>query len=533
MYLVTPKEMRKIDNRAIEEFGIPGIVLMENAAIETIKVIENEYMALLKKGKVLVLVGSGNNGGDGLAVARHLRLKGVEVEVLLFFKEDELTGDAKLNLDIYKKLGGSITFIDNDSLAHEIQINLLDERLGQAVLIVDSIFGTGLSRDIQGIIYRAIEKVNKSDVPVIAVDIPSGINGSDGRVMGVGIKAHHTVTFGYGKRGHLLYPGREYVGKLHVSPISLPLDSAKSIGVKAFTINDREIASRLRERPRDGHKGTFGKVGVIAGSIGMAGAACLTSMAALRGGAGLVTLGCPKSLNYIFQNKMTEVMTFPLEDEGKGYLTKESIPSIPNLLKDKDVLAIGPGLGTKYEGFEILRYILSEFDISIIMDADALNHISRDKKLLSGYRGSIVITPHPGEMSRLTGKSLQDIALSPIDTALSFAQETGVIVLLKGATSVVAHPDGRIYLNPSGNSGMGTGGSGDILTGLVAALIAQGYSPYDGAVYGCYIHGRAGDYVKDKLGETGMIASDVLNELPMVFKDIYSLKSNYSHPGEG
>ena len=256
----------------------------------------------------------------------------------------------------------------------------------------------------------------------------------------------------------------------------------------------------------------------------MAGAACLTSMAALKGGAGLVTLGCPASLVSLCQSKMTEVMCYPLEDRQQGYLTIDAVSDLQDFLRDKDVLAIGPGLGSKCHGLEIIRYIFREFDISIVMDADALNHISRDKKLLSSYRGSIVITPHPGEMARLTGKSIDEIVASPIETASEFAREMGVVVLLKGAASVVANPKGDIYINPSGNAGMGTGGSGDVLTGLVAALIAQGYSPYEAAVYGCYIHGRAGDYAKDKWGDTGMVAGNILDELPLVFKDLYSLK---------
>ncbi|MFY9175793.1 MAG: NAD(P)H-hydrate dehydratase [Caldicoprobacterales bacterium] len=519
MYVTTPDEMRRIDNRAIEEFGIPGAVLMENAAIRTVNVIEEKYPALFDGGRVIILAGCGNNGGDGLAIGRHLMLKGAKVQAFLFFAEEKFTGNARLNLDIYKRLGGHIELV-----THEEDIKTLKGSIYQADLIVDSIFGTGITRDIDSLIYKAVDMVNKSPVPVVAVDIPSGINGKDGRIMGIAIKAQHTVSFGYPKRGHILYPGREYTGRLHVVPISLPQDSSQAVGVKTFTLDDKEMAQNLMERPRQGHKGTFGKVGVIAGSLGMAGAACLTSMAALKGGSGLVTLGCPASLVPIFQSKMTEVMCYPLEDGQKGYLTLDAITGIRDFLKDKDVLAIGPGLGSKCDGLEIIRYILREFDISIIMDADALNHISRDKRLLSDYKGSIVITPHPGEMARLTGKSIQEIVASPIETATEFARDMGIIVLLKGAVSIVAHPEGNIYLNSSGNAGMGTGGSGDVLTGLIASMVAQGYSPYDAAVYGCYIHGRAGDYAREKWGETGMIAGNLLDELPLVFKDLFSLK---------
>ncbi|NLN40847.1 MAG: NAD(P)H-hydrate dehydratase [Clostridiales bacterium] len=519
MYVTTPEEMRKIDNRAIEEFGIPGTVLMENAAIRTVDVIQEQYPALIDGGKVIVLAGCGNNGGDGLAIARHLMLRGVKTQVFTFFAEDKFAGDAKLNLDIYKRLGGHIELV-----TCEEDIKKLEQGIWQANLVVDSIIGTGIARDIEGLIYKSVDMVNKSSTPVVAVDIPSGINGKDGKVMGIAIKSKHTVSFGYPKRGHILYPGREYTGRLHVVPISLPKDSAQAIGVKAFTLDDGELAQNLKERPRQGHKGTFGKVGVIAGSLGMAGAASLTSMAALRGGVGLVTLACPASLVSILQSKMTQVMCYPLQDKQQGYLTVDAIPALKDFLRDKDVLAIGPGLGSKCDALEIIRYIFREFDISIVMDADALNHISKDKKLLSSYRGSIVITPHPGEMARLTGKSIDEIVVSPIETAAAFAKEMGVIVLLKGAASVVAHPEGSIYINFSGNAGMGTGGSGDVLTGLVAALIAQGYTPYEAAVYGCYIHGRAGDYARDKWGETGMVAGDILNELPLVFKDLFCLK---------
>ncbi|HZJ57967.1 MAG TPA: NAD(P)H-hydrate dehydratase [Clostridia bacterium] len=521
MYVVTPEEMRKIDNRAIEEFGIPGIVLMENAAIRTVDVVEREYPNLYNCGRILVLVGGGNNGGDGLAIARHLKLRGADVKAALFVDGDKLAGDAKINYDIYRALDGEILTITREN---PNRLGELDSYIGWADLVIDGILGTGITRDIEGIIFDAIKRVNISPAPVVAVDIPSGINGITGQVMGIAVRADYTVTFGNIKRGHLFYPGREYSGKLFVSPISLPQCSAGATGVKAFTLDDGEVSGFLKGRPKDGHKGTFGKVGIIAGSLGMAGAACLTSMAALKSGAGLVTLGSPSSLVPIFQSKMTEVMTYPLEDGEEGYLTKDAIPSVGNFLKDKDVLAIGPGLGPKCHGLEILRYILGEFDISIIMDADALNHISGDTGLLSAYKGSAVITPHPGEMSRLTGLSIDEITKSPIDAATDFARETDVVVLLKGATTVVAHPDGRIYLNTSGNSGMGTGGSGDILTGMIAALAAQGYSAFDAAVYGCYIHGRAGDYAMDEWGETGLVAGDILGMVPLVFKDMYALK---------
>ena len=520
MFVVTPEEMRGIDQNAIEKLGIPGIVLMENAALKTLEFIEREYGQSLGIGNILLLVGGGNNGGDGLALARHLLLKGAPVKAALLVPEAKLKGDAKINLDIYKNLGGPIYPINGAE-------NLEDYKsyIKEADLIVDSIFGTGIRGSIEEPFFKIKDEVNKSQIPVVSIDIPSGIDGKTGEVKGIGIKADQTVTFAYAKRGHLLYPGRAYRGELSVVPISLPEDGAGDYDVKAFSLDDGEISRCLKDRPLDGHKGSFGKLALIAGSLGLAGAASLASMGALKGGAGLVTLGCPKSLSPIFQSKTAELMTYPLEDEGRGHLSLKAISQLDDFIGDKDALAIGPGLGKKCDCFEILRYILGNFDIPIIMDADALNHISRETKLLSSYKGTIVVTPHPGEMSSLTGFNIEKILASPIEISCQFAKEKGLIVVLKGATTIVANPEGDIYLNTSGNSGMGTAGSGDILTGLIAALVAGGYSPYDAGVYGVFIHGRAGDYAAKRWGMTGMVAGDLLNELPLVFKDLEAIGS--------
>jgi len=519
MLVVTPSEMRTIDQRAIEQFGIPGIVLMENAALKVVEVIEKVYR-LSERDKVVVLAGMGNNGGDGLAVARHVFLRGIKVEVFLLAREEAISGDARTNLNIARKLEVPLYFVQD-----ERDVSNLEESLKGATLVVDAIFGTGLSRPVEGVFAQAIQLVNDMPVPVVAVDIPSGINGEDGHVMGIAIKASHTVTFGYPKRGHLLYPGRKYTGKLHVVPISLPLDSAQAVGVHAFTLDMGEAAAMLRERPVEGHKGAFGKVAVVAGSTGMTGAASLAAMAALRSGAGLVTLGIPASLNEILENKLTEVMTRPLRDHGTGCLQEEALDDVLDLVKDADVLAIGPGLGKSSSVFEVLRNILGRIDISIVLDADGLNHISRDISLLSKHTGPVVITPHPGEMARLTGLSVAQIVGSPVETAQKFSQETGTVVLLKGATTVVCHPDGRLYFNTTGNSGMATAGSGDVLTGIIAGFIAQGYGPFEAAVLGAFVHGYAGDLAADAYGQAGMVAGDILEALPLALKEMYNLRT--------
>ena len=517
MYLVTPEEMRSIDKRAIEEFGIPGIVLMENAAIQTARFILERY--LKKPGcRAVILVGSGNNGGDGLAVARHLFLQGMAVEAILLSDPDKLTGDARTNFSILSRMAIPYSFLSKPE-----DLPALKGKLQNSDLVVDAIFGTGLSKPIEGLLYRVIETVNECGRPVVAVDIPSGIHGKDGRIMGIAIKADATVTFGYLKRGHLLYPGRQYSGFVKVVPISLPGDSAGAVGVSAFTLSHGEAARLLRERPLDGHKGTFGRVAVLAGSTGLTGAATLTSLAAIRSGAGLVTLGIPGSLNEIMENKLTEVMTLPLEDRGTGHLVLESVDPIMEFLQDKDVLALGPGLGKSPEVFEVMRHIFGKINISIVLDADGINHISREIGLLDLHAGPTVITPHPGEMARLTGKPIEEVLKQPVETACETAERHNVIVLLKGATSIAAHPDGRLYLNRTGNSGMATGGSGDVLTGLIASLIAQGYDAFDAAVLGCFIHGFAGDLAAEVKGGHGMIAGDILEYIPSAFKELIKL----------
>ena len=371
MFVVTPSQMRQIDHRAINEFGLPGIVLMENAAIQAANIIMSRF-PLPRNLKAAVLAGSGNNGGDGLAVARHLFLSGYRVKVLVVCSRGRLpSGDAGVNLEILKKLElrhkssddcrnvpisernvpkGSL---DIEYISEDGDLSYAVSALSDASFIVDALFGTGLDRPVSGIYAAVINEVNRTELPVIAIDIPSGINGETGRAMGTAVRAAETVTFGYLKLGHLLFPGRDYSGRVHVVPISLPNDSAQSMNVKTFTLNDSEASQMLKLRPRDGHKGTFGRVAVIAGSTGLTGAAYLTSQAALRSGAGLVTLGIPASLNPIMEDKLTEVMTFPLEDEGTGHLTLQSLSDVSELLKGKDVLAIGPGLGKNPQVFEI------------------------------------------------------------------------------------------------------------------------------------------------------------------------------------
>lgn len=523
MLLVTPQQMREIDRNAIVEFGLPSILLMENAAIQALNVIKTVCHDFQK---VLVIAGVGNNGGDGLALARLLITSGNDVTVVVVGSESEMTEDTALNYSILRKLEAEIKLISSGEAFQSIANNF-ESLVASADIIVDSLFGTGLNRTLLKVHSDLINflnnrQCNKNKARVISLDIPSGINAQDGSILGSAVLADDTVAFGFAKMGHMLYPGRFYTGRLHVVPISLPLNSAQNANVKAFTLNGKEMAERLKKRAICGNKGTFGKAAVLAGSTGMTGAAALTSMAILKSGAGVVTLGIPASLNPILENKVTEVMTLPFIDNNKGYFTQESIPQIKDLLKGKDVLAFGPGIGRKAEVFSVFEHILSNSDLSIVLDADALYHAANNLKLLKIYPNHIVLTPHPGEMSALTGDSIDIIVENPVISAVNLSKSIGKIVLLKGAATVVASPDGRLYINSNGNSGMATAGSGDVLTGIIAALIAQKYDPFDAAVNGAYIHGLSGDEAASQFGEDALTATDILNCINCAIKKLRS-----------
>ncbi len=517
--VVTPDEMRRIDTRAIDMFGIPGIVLMENAALGMLRVLKEVY-APKHLDQILILAGTGNNGGDGFALARHLYVEGYRVITWVINPDQkEIKGDAAVNLSILHKLSAQVKTITSlEDLQEALPVLL------SSAYIVDAIFGTGLTRPLEGVYRALVQKVNESGISVLAVDIPSGIHGETGHVLGYALKAAHTVTFGYKKRGHLFYPGRSFAGHVHTALIGLPGDSSKALNVSAFTLRDKEAAHLLKIRPADGHKGTFGRVAVLAGSTGLTGAAYLTAQSASKSGAGLITLGIPASLQSILAVKLTEVMTVALPDRGQGHLTTDSLPQVLDILGKKDVLAIGPGLGKYSEVFEIIRHIFGKIHISIVVDADGLNHISEDMTLLNQHTQPLILTPHPAEMARLTGLPLQEILKDPATAALEFARKYQCVLLLKGATSVVADPKGRLYINASGNSGMAAGGSGDCLTGIIAAMIAQGLEAFDAAVLGCYVHGRAGDLAAQRMGEAGMTAVDLLEAIPHTLAGLYALR---------
>lgn len=508
MKLVTPEQMKAIDASAIAQYGIPGIVLMENAA----SAVTEEACSMLGSpdgADVLLLAGGGNNGGDAFAVARQLHGKGANTAVYLIGEKAAVKGNAHTNLSILRKIGVRVTELTGENIPEELCTDI-----GKARLIIDGIFGTGLSREVSGPAREVIERVNGSGKPVLSIDIPSGVDGRDGSVKGVCIHAEVTVTFFLPKTGLILHPGCDHAGRLVVADISIPKGALECQTIETEYIDTGLVSGMIPKRVRNSNKGDYGRVLLVTGSTGMTGSGRLASMAALRSGAGLVYTGVPKSLAPVYSSALTEPIILPLEDNGSGYLSGECTEQILMQLKRMNVAAIGPGLTASTDITGIVKRIVRESTIPLVLDADALNALADSTSVLKGLGIQTVLTPHPGEMARLTGLSIRNIQADRIGTAKSFALEYKVIVVLKGSRTVIALPDGRVFVNSTGNSGMATAGMGDVLTGVIAGLIAQGADAGDAAIAGVFLHGLAGDLAAGRLGMPGLLAGDVVDSLP-------------------
>jgi NAD(P)H-hydrate epimerase len=500
--------MNRLDRLAIEEYGISGLVLMENAGRQVVEVIR-QVMGEMQGKVVTIFVGKGNNGGDGFVIARHLLNLGAEVKVLSIVELSDITGDAATNLNIWQRMEQKVY-----SLQHGDGLNIVRLVLMNTDLIVDAIFGTGFKGKMTEKVGSLVEVLNSSGKPIVAVDIPSGLEANTGKVNGPCIQASHTATFALPKLGLLLEPGADYTGELHVADISIPSLLIEQEAPERHLITPEMVKSWLPNRPSAAHKGSFGRVLIVAGSRGMTGAACLTGEAAVKTGAGLVTVAVPETLHDIVEAKLTEVMTVPLPDNGKGFLSSEARQSILNLLENADVLALGPGLSTQPEVVAMVKELLPSVRVPCLIDADGLNALIGEVDILRKIQAPVVITPHPGEMARLLEVSIKEIQGSRLETTGRAATVWNVVALLKGAKTVVAAPDGSVYINPTGNPGMATGGSGDVLTGMVAALIGQKLAPASAAAAGAYLHGLAGDHGAMDKGMLGLTAGDILAKIP-------------------
>ncbi len=525
MRVVTAHTMQEIDRLAIEGHGISGQMLMENAGKACVEEIIAEFGL---KGRAVVVAGKGNNGGDGYVIARLLSHKGWSVKVCVLAEREQVVGDAASMLDKLQRQ--SVNFCP-----HEGQLPALYmEDIFQADVIVDAMLGTGLRSDISGVYREAIELINASGRPVCSVDIPSGIHGTTGRVLGDAVRAYFTVTFGFAKLGHVLYPGAEHTGRLIIADIGIPQKLKETASGYEF-LNDESIRPMLRRRDRLAHKGHFGHVLVIAGSTGKTGAAAMTANSSVRAGSGLVTLAVPESLHPILEFKTTEAMTIPLADAGSGHLTNSCFPAIEKLIAGKDAIAVGPGLDRRPATVSLVHTIVEQVGLPMVIDADGLNALAEDLNVLRRKRSqNIILTPHPGEMSRLVGTSIPDVEAIRISVAQEFARTHGVYLVLKGARTIIATPGGTAAINGSGNPGMATGGMGDVLTGIVVSLLGQGYSACDACRLGVFIHGYAADMVAEEKGEIGLTATDVQEMLPYAYNKLLknTLLSNLKMFGE-
>ena len=517
MKLATAKIMQELDRLTIEEVGVPGIVLMENAGYGCARILMEFFKEEIAEG-VKIVCGSGNNGGDGFVIGRHLWNQGYDVEFYLLASPDAVSGDAKINLDIAHNLDMPIVVLDTDE-----KVEQLYDLIDGAGLIVDAIFGTGLTREVEGHFAAAIDAINESDAPVFCVDIPSGINTDNGKIMGTAVYGSATGTFAMPKVGQWLNPGKEYCGSLYVIEISIPPNMIEEADIPFNLITESDIMVQFLPREQESHKGSYGHVMIVGGSMGFTGAASMAGEAANRAGAGLVSVACPAGLNSIFEMKLTEVMTIPLQENKQGALHEDACDTILSNAANKSCIAIGPGLGKYNSTHKMLRKLLPQIEGTIVLDADGLNLIADDPSVLKQTKAKLVLTPHPGEMSRLCGKPAKEVIENWLTIPQEFAREHNCIVVLKGSRTVVADPTGNIYLNSTGNAAMATGGAGDVLTGIIASYIAQNRSLIDAVLAAVYVHGKSGDMARLQLGEKGVVATDLIEFLPLAQREIESL----------
>lgn len=512
----TSEEMRRCDAAATGRYGIPGILLMENAARGSVDLAELHFGSV--KGQwIVVLCGKGNNGGDGFAIARHLVNRGADVDVLTIGPDSAAEGDAKINLEIIRAMEKETRRLRIRLLSSSAQ--LADMLLRRPAWIADAMLGTGLSSPVKGEIAEIIEVLNGSPVPVLAVDIPTGIDADTGNVLGHAVQADYTFTMGGLKRGLLLRSGREHAGEVRIVDISMPNEGYALETTTTFQLDAGDVDRWLPRRKLDVHKYQLGNVFVLAGSTGLTGAAVMASESALRSGAGIVHLGIPASLNHIMEMKLTEVMTLPFKETDQGSFSLNDFDAILEQINTSSVSIIGPGLSRQYETQNLVRRLVERATKPLVLDADALFALSGHLSILQQTHAQIVLTPHMGEFARLVSQTKEDIDTKRIDIAQTFAVEFGVTLVLKGAPTVVATSDGSVFINPTGNPGMATAGAGDVLSGIIAGFIAQGGSAAHAACCGVYLHGLAGDHAKQNVGEYGLIATDIIRSFAEVLKD--------------
>ncbi|MBI2915204.1 MAG: NAD(P)H-hydrate dehydratase [Firmicutes bacterium] len=527
MKALTAMEMRELDRRCADDFGISGLMLMENAGVAVARQ-GARMLGNVQGRKIYVFAGTGNNGGDGFVAARHLSNWGARVRVFLAGEEESVKGDAATNLAILKRMGIDLMSADEGSLP---RIRLA---AGIADLTIDSILGTGARGEPRGLIPALIESMNQNSGPVLSVDLPSGLDADSGSTGAYCVRATATVTLGAPKLGTVLYPGASYTGDLYVADIGIPLSlPAQLSGVKLIT--GELVRGALRPRSPASHKGTFGHVLVVGGSRGMMGAPVLAARAALRIGAGLVTSAVPQSLQGVASAALTEGMTLGLPQGEDGWLKLASGEEVLAAAAKTSVLAVGPGLGRDPGAAAMVCSVVAAAPVPCVVDADGISALAERPELAEERRSGevkcpLVLTPHPGEMARLLGTSVEEVQKDRLAAARTASQLWEATVILKGARSVVCSPTGDLHINLTGNPGMATAGSGDVLTGTVAGLVAQGLPPEEAGIAGAYLHGLAGDMAAGDRGEAGLLAGDIIEQLPQATRRTMRLEGDEEDP---
>ena len=504
MKVSTVSQMRTLDQRAVDENGVPDLLLMENAGLAAFSALQEKFDV---DGKHFwVFAGVGNNGGDGCVLARKIHSNGGKVRFLMLGNPDNFKGSSRVNYEILPRIPIEVRRIETiDQIPGDVQ---------QCDLIVDAIFGTGLSRDVGGLYRSVIEWINASGKPVLSIDIPSGVHGDTGQVKGVAVRADFTVTFGLPKIGNLLYPGYGLGGDLYLSHISFPPENYQADDLKIETNDPQPIP----HRNRSGHKGDFGEALFIAGASSYYGAPYFSALSFLKAGGGYSRLASPAAMTPIIASKGSEIVFVPQEETQSGSISLRNKASLLDLADKMDFVVIGPGTSLDMETQKLVRELVREIDKPILIDGDGITSICTDLNCLSGRTSQTILTPHLGEMARITREPVSEINQNKIEILQRTAAELNAIIVLKGAHSLIGYPDERIYINLSGNSGMATAGSGDVLTGTIAAMHGLGV-PVEAAVrLGVFMHGFAGDLVANKHGEDGITAQDILDSLPLAMK---------------
>jgi len=509
MKVATAEQMQELDRKSIEVYRIPGIVLMENAGRGAVELLTDHFPDIQKK-TIAIVAGKGNNGGDGFVMARYLLNRGISVKVFLLTDPKSLRGDAEINFNIFHHMKGEIIPIPSSKDYQKVK-----KSLENFDLLIDGIFGTGLDAEVRGYYREVIDHINTLQKPIVAIDVPSGLDADTGRPLGTAVRASLTITFGLPKVGLLISPGIDYVGLLKIVDIGIPRRLLEEEMIQTHLL-EQETLQKWLSTPRQAntHKGDYGHLLVIAGSVGKTGAAAMACEAALRMGAGLVTLAIPKSLNSIMEVKLTEVMTEPLPETPKQTLSLRAFNTILRLCENKKAVVIGPGIGTYKETQSLVLKLIKALDLPIILDADGLTSLSAQPKTLLAAKRPLILTPHPGEMARLIQSTVREVQEDRIGVSKNFSQSHRIYLVLKGHRTLIATPKGEVFINPTGNPGMASGGTGDVLTGMIGGLICQGLDILQSLKISVYLHGWAGDEVARELGEKSLIATDIIKTFP-------------------